>query len=472
MNSILSLLFSVLALTSGPSLWAKELTAADLKIMKKIAVFPGTFDPPNAGHMDAIEGALAAGMDGVIVLPNSQIVHKTPLPYDIRTRLIEGAIGPNPKVLVPSGGFFRSLQMNRSYSSPEFLNHMLAINPELEIYILGGSDVLQKSVGRTVLEVAFRPTGWIYVTRKQFAAQIPQSIHNKPVIVVHGEDHSSSKVRRALKKNLEIYFAPPEQQRQWCEQELIPLTVCFEILQKGLYLGREENNLSGIKNTVKKYLRSFWSQALYKLGIYERFKEWYVALRNSPAPPPARKDLKILRELGRGMSSTGYLVEIEGARFVLKVPHSREAPRSSLKRAIETSVWLERKTDVQVPKLVEFDEHGYWALYEFVEGQSVAALISEKLNSGMSPFTPAQLTSMQKLFDQVITLREESGMFMDFAPDNIILRGDTAYLVDTGQTQYPIPLTTLAQAIEHWSQVYSPSDTLSRCQRLLLPVPQ
>jgi nicotinic acid mononucleotide adenylyltransferase/tRNA A-37 threonylcarbamoyl transferase component Bud32 len=445
----------------------KVLEAADLIRIRKVAIFVGTFDPPTLGHQEAVLKTLESGaVEAVIVLPNGRVAHKTPLPLAHRLDLWNKMSEGDARILVPSQGVFKTIQENRSYSSPEFMNHLLAINPALEIQVMAGSDVIQKTASQLLMEMAFRPKGWIHIARPNMMSLAIENIHGKPVTtVVQEADVSSTQVRRLLHANRDLYFANEADQVRACESFSLAILVCLEIFRRGLYVGKDDRTLQGFGGFLKRKVKGFFYGALNRFGLYEEFKDLFVrwAVKQASLSELLENDshvpeLKMLKILGQGMSSTAYLVEINGSRLVLKIPHLSDAARMSLKRAVETSLWLNKKTAVAGAKVVDFDENGHWALYEFVEGEDLKRIIS-KSTPGKPILSAARYRSLQTLFNQVLEIKRTSAIFLDFAPDNIVFRGETAHLIDHGQTAMEQPLVSLQAELVRWVQIYHPEKT-------------
>lgn len=473
----------LLLLGVGLPFWqasGKVLTSDDLRGIRKVAIFVGTFDPPTLGHYEAVTKVLASGAaEAVIILPNSRIAHKTPLPLAHRMDLWNALAGDDPRILVPSEGVFKTIEENRAYTSPEFLDHILAINPQLEVKIMAGSDVIKKPTFQIMMKMAFRPMGWIHIARPNMVSIELERVHGKPVDrIVQEIDVSSRQVRRLLHVHRDLYFAAETEQVNACAGLSLAVPVCLEILRRGLYIGKDDRTLQSLGGFLKRKIKGVFYGVLNRFGLYEKFKDlfitWAVNQANlsdvleSESPVPG---LKILKVLGNGMSSTGFLVEINGSKHVLKIPHLSEAAQMSLKRAIETSLWLNKKTKIAGAKLGDFDENGRWALYEFIEGEDLKSIISSS-STGEPVLSTARYRSLQTLFDQVLEIRRTSAIYLDFAPDNIIFRGDTAHLVDHGQTSIPQPLVSLEDEFERWIQIYHPENSAkltltADCEKIL-----
>ena len=68
---------------------------------KKIAIFPGTFDPFTIGHQSIVERALNL-FDEIIIAIGINDAKRTLFTLDERIRMIENLYGAHPKVRVDS----------------------------------------------------------------------------------------------------------------------------------------------------------------------------------------------------------------------------------------------------------------------------------------------------------------------------------------------------------------------------------
>lgn len=471
MRLILSLLVSGLTffVLDGA---AKPLETSDLLQIRNVAILVGTFDPPTETHLAMAKSALAAGMDAVIVLPNSQISHKAPTPFSIRLRLWDVMARNEAKILVPIDGLFREIQENRSYSSPEFVNHLLAINPALKFFAIGGADVLRKRSSQWMMAMAFKPSGWLLQIRSKFEIRLPTHILGRPVTPLLKPDNeiSATEVRRELKKRLDLYLHPETLRPKDCPRGL-SFTVCSEIVQRGIYIGRDVDNAQTWNAIAVRSIKKAYTALSRRLGLYEKNKHWMVAYHLRAKPPENEIQIshrgrptkfKVEGFLGAGMSAMAYKISYAGGFAVLKVPHEGSRFRNTMSRVTESALFVGSRSGINSPKVLDYDPDGAWAIYEWVEGARLDHLLSQKVS-----LNSRQMKSLQDLFRKVGALSRDAGLHLDFAPDNIVFKGDTAYLVDLGPTQEPMNLENLDENLERWKKIYSPE-----CEDLLIEAAQ
>lgn len=459
----------VLASSFVLSQWgsAKPLEPDDLRHVQKVGIYPGTFDPVTLGHLSVVENALAAGLDAVIVLPASKPLHKTPLDFGIRIKLWDLMAKDHPKILVPSQGVFREIEENRGVSGREFHQHLLALNPSIKTYMLAGPDVLRKRRTQLIWQRAFQPSGWFVALRPQFHWPMPKFLLGLPIQIINDDDkgYSSSEARRQLKENFQLYFSSREAQTESCPRSL-DVRVCHEIYGRGLYIGKEvETKLTLLQSLHKKLARAV-VLTLERTGQFHWYKRYLIRgrLKNAPSEEPTPHELGFntpvkLTKLESGMSATAYRMELEGQSdsLVVKIPHGQERYRRAMVRTIETSLWLKHKRILPIADLVDYDPDGRWALYKYVQGPSLETVL--RLSTGRlgetSEMNARRMASLRKMYEQVHVLSSESGIYLDFAPDNIVFSGDEAVLIDLGQIGFPPSKISFDDLMKRWLSVYS-----------------
>lgn len=407
--------------------YAKDLTATDIRSARKVVLFLGEFDPPSSAAIKAARERTESSGVRVIVVPRGRALGRTILPFDLRLGLWEIAVGESTGILLPLKGVFHDLLAGRATVTPEFVKAIRLANPNVEIELM--SD------------------------RVVDGAQLIRTPGIDSLTIVNDPD--SRTVRSILQTNPSIYFADPDSQRAACAQIPTEERVCFELLRKGIYLGRHTpGSLRLVRASVAVIAR--------RAGIYERAKSLVLKLSNTghgedwdPGSLPGLSGVTVIAKRGKGMTATGYLVKFDGNDYMLKVAHDSPVAKLGLKEAVDTSLWLERTGDFPAPKLISYDENGAWALYEYWNGLSLEEkLASPSYERGKAPLTPEQIASLRALYDRVLDLQRNSGFLMDFAPDNIFFQGDIAGLIDLGQTINPMILMDFDSLLARWLRTY------------------
>lgn len=91
--------------------------------------------------------------------------------------------------------------------------------------------------------------------------------------------------------------------------------------------------------------------------------------------------------------------------------------------------FLDKNSTIPLPALKDFDPNGTWILSEFVEGETVEAVILK--NDGVIP--PNLRQGLLNIFNEAKRLRENAGFILDISADNILVKANgELVLVDTG----------------------------------------
>jgi nicotinate-nucleotide adenylyltransferase len=110
----------------------------------KLGVFGGTFDPPHVGHLIVAEDVAAGlGLDRVIFVPTGMHPLKgerVVTPADLRVQMIEAATSGSELFVVDDREIHRT---GPSYTI-DTIHELKEENPEAELYLLVGSDILSE----------------------------------------------------------------------------------------------------------------------------------------------------------------------------------------------------------------------------------------------------------------------------------------------------------------------------------------
>jgi nicotinate-nucleotide adenylyltransferase len=108
----------------------------------RLGIFGGTFDPPHVGHLIVAEDAVAAlRLDRVVFVPAGRHPLKgagVEAPESTRLRMIEAATAGNELFRVDD----RELRRQGPSFTVDTLAEIAAENPDAELFLLVGSDIL------------------------------------------------------------------------------------------------------------------------------------------------------------------------------------------------------------------------------------------------------------------------------------------------------------------------------------------
>ena len=103
--------------------------------MRRVGIYPGTFDPVHAGHISFAKAALASGLDEVILIPEADPRYKTNV-TELRHRaaMLRQATEPHERLAL------QTLRSSR-FTIAETLPELQQLFPGAELSFLLGSDV-------------------------------------------------------------------------------------------------------------------------------------------------------------------------------------------------------------------------------------------------------------------------------------------------------------------------------------------
>jgi pantetheine-phosphate adenylyltransferase len=112
----------------------------------KLAVYPGTFDPPTNGHMDVARRALAI-FDGLVIGVSTNLAKKPVFDVQERVSLLRELFSDEPRIVVKS---FDGLLMNfvKSEGAISVVRGLRAVSDfEYELQMATFNSILERSIG-------------------------------------------------------------------------------------------------------------------------------------------------------------------------------------------------------------------------------------------------------------------------------------------------------------------------------------
>ncbi len=434
-----------------------------IKSAKKILIMPGTYDPVSLGHIETAEISLkASGADLVIILPTGSPVHKKPQPFEVRVQLIDAALNRHPNLTYPLDGEWAALSQGFNPFNA-FYKKIREINPNVQIDLVVGQDVAESSL--PYLLFLIHPDETLVVPRDHAENyHLPRNLAARNVhLMPEGPAGiSSSKARSYIHHNLDLYFADrtsPEIQFKLSElSKLIAPSSIEVILGRGLYLDTLDNNhatpLSGLKNWTSRKAISM----LKSIGLFENTKAMVVKLKrhkNLMTVKIGEEIFPVKKYLGSGLEADVFVIEKNGVEIAIKMARNKKG-RETNKRIVNVQHWAKMKFQIDSPEILAFDPEGQWILSEYIKGPSLEAYIKthDHLDAGVAK-------SVLDLHSKALAMANLSLIKLDIAPDNIVVRDGTAYLVDMG----PIPVDAIMEQngkamLEFWEHKFAPKTPL------------
>lgn len=186
------------------------------KVVKKIALFGGSFNPIHNGHLQIAESLVKQKfVDEVWFIPcGNHAFNKDLAKGDLRLRLINLAIKNNPKLKAVGV----ELNDNKSYTSKTVAWFKKEF--EHQFYFIIGADNLKDLDRWNNVEYLKQNVEFILVTRPGFI--FPEKIDIKVAKILELENKTSSTViRENLKKGISIEEFVPKQVEEYLKQEKV-----------------------------------------------------------------------------------------------------------------------------------------------------------------------------------------------------------------------------------------------------------
>ena len=235
---------------------------------KKIAFFPGTFDPFSLGHKAIVREIASMGFHVFLAVDEFSWSKKTQ-PYRIRRKIMVMSVADLNNV------FLFPVEIPVNLACPDDLKRLRACFPDEEVYIVAGSDVVEHAS-------AYR------------AECTPDSIHTFPHIIFARNTEGSGDT-----------FAAPAQSSGRLRSEVLLLKLPAYL--ENMSSTRIRRNVSDNKD-IADLVESVVQNYIYDLGLYTMDPIYKRAARTRPVDTffTDRPDAKLLEEL---QASFGLLPE-------------------------------------------------------------------------------------------------------------------------------------------------------------------
>lgn len=204
-----------------------EYKTMEFREAKKIAFFPGTYDPFTLGHKEIALAIRNMGFEVYLAMDGFSWSKKTQ-PYKVRRKILMMSIANEENIyLFPS-----SIPIN--IANPDDLGKLRALFPEREVYMVAGSDVVENASSYRVpiCENSIQTFPHVLFLRESevekgdYHKEAYEQIQNEVVelkLPTHFEDISSTRIRENIDNNRDI-------------TNLIDTMAQNYIYQHGLYL--------------------------------------------------------------------------------------------------------------------------------------------------------------------------------------------------------------------------------------------
>lgn len=407
---------------------AKRLEASDIEKAKKIVIYRGSFDPITEGHEEVIRKILReTNADLVVVVPSRTSGVKRLLPLQHRLKMLDAAFASESKVAYPLGGELGTLLEKNGVIS--LAREIRRIQPKASLIAAVGGDVARSSTLILNLWQQIRPESWVVVSRDTSALELAKVFPKERIqLLSPASDASSSRVRSFLSSNPSVYFENPTKSAPPRIPDLSQ-PVSNYLLENGLYLNPRPENYRTIAGESRRLALLAFRSSMEALGLSESYRSMRIAQRQGAELTEIVIDGKpypVTRRLGAGMYGSAYLLEIEGKKYVAKVPHSGDRFLESARHAIVTQRWLAKSGTIAVPEIHAFDAGGAYVVSEFIEGVSLLEHLKSR------PMPAEWEGPLRDLYEAAATYRDATKLALDLRADNIIIREGIPYLVDLG----------------------------------------
>ena len=165
------------------------------------------------------------------------------------------------------------------------------------------------------------------------------------------------------------------------------------------------------------------------------------------------KDYALLRLLGHGKGGYSYLALREGERVVLKQIHHEPCDYYSFGNKIEAErcdYERLRRAGIRIPRMLDIDLQAERIVKEYIEGQTVAELLSGGRTA--EPYLP----QVREMAAQA----KAAGLNIDYYPTNFVIREGLLYYVDYECNAYSDEWSFERWGAQYW--VNPPEGALQR----------
>ena len=386
----------------------------------EIAVIAGTYDPFTNGHFRMSRKIFEqTSLDCVVYLPTKAPPHKVASPFDTRLKILQEAIGETEQVFWPTN-------QDLNLSPKALIDKVRAENPDAKVFAVLGTDLSDKKYMYYINRFRLNPDGYVVTTRGDGEYSIHESFKNKTLHVVDipEEDISSTRVRKWFGKNQHLYFQEFVSDDELPNHLLQP-KAARAILDSGMYIGVGGSTSRGLKDFIKVGINRF----LKRIGLFERYRAFKVRWGANGEMSHVKIDGKkypLEKYVGSGISSDSYIINRDGKRSLIKIAHNEPEFQDQFLKTIPTQMWLSEKTDINVPKIENFDREGKWIIMEFVEGEKLTDYL--KANDGV--LTSEIEDQLKKAVDEMLLLSKRNGTVLRFSSDNFRIKNGKVFMIN------------------------------------------
>lgn len=394
--------------------WAKPLTEQDVRQARRIAIFPGTFDPFTNGHLASAQAVLDSGKADLVILTPGGNPLKSPMPSSIRLSLIDAALSEHAKIAYPYGP-----TLGLGDSSANLSAWIKQVNPEAKVLAVMGTDVANSPVIPFMMSRRLKAESLLVLTRQGYKlgavrSPVPYEVITDPQTL---SGFSSSEIKKYFSQNVELYFT-----KNRSLEKLPPgidKAVAEQIFSNGIYLSNLESN----KIPLHQALLSKVKNKAFQVGLYDIIRKLIVLIKARPNIKQVEiggQVIQIEKYLGSGIYADVYTIKYNGEEAVVKIAKDTVKGRRALLRSIPVHRWIQERTNIIVPDVYAYDTEGRWMVSELVNGLS----LDKTPNPGTLP------KEVRDMYDEALRLKNSSGIKLDLSADNIFLRDGQPVLVD------------------------------------------
>jgi cytidyltransferase-like protein len=418
----LSLFLFSLFLTQA---YAGVLNAQNLKNCKNIAIVAGTYDPFTNGHeLMGKEILKKLDFDCVVYLPTGNPPHKIASPLQTRYEMMEAALKNEPNLFYPDAEDLK-------ISPKEYVAKLKSFGGDTrKVYAVLGSDLSPQNRMYYINRYRLDPDGYIITGRGTEQIEIAKAFENRPYHVVPvDESYSSTQARKWFVANEDVYFKKGDIGETY-PSNVLRKEVAQYIKDKGLYLGSD-----GVTTrSPGRILKTAFTQGLNKLGLFTPLREVMVK-KNAQAELTSivinGETLPLKKHLGSGLTADAYIFNYKGEDMVIKIANQRLKSPGAIKQDVTIGNWLNHKTSIHVPEVVDMHPDGNWKITQLIKGESLKDYM-KRTNGVIEPVIEEQL---RKAVSDMLEISRTTNTKLDLSVDNLKIWNGKVYLIDAG----PIP---------------------------------
>lgn len=158
-----------------------------------------------------------------------------------------------------------------------------------------------------------------------------------------------------------------------------------------------------------------------------------------------KTEYEVERLLGKGKGGYSYLVQKDGAQFVLKQIHHEPCSYYTFGDKIESELHdyeTLRATGIAMPQLLDVDRENERILKEFIDGPTALDLVIQ------NEMTEAYIEQVRQMCRALYPL----GLNIDYFPTNFIARAGLLFYIDYECNKYMDEWNFENWGIKYWSK--------------------